>query len=348
MEDFHLNLEAADAAMKYTAGTAQNAWRRRHVIAAGLGALVLRRAWSQEATYPQRTVRLVVPLSAGSSPDVRARALAERLSAELGQRFVVENRPGAGTTLGSTAVAEAPADGHTLLVTLSPALQTGPLLYRSARYDPMSSFTAIGSVSRAAPFLVVNAAHPARSARDLVELSRSTPGGLALAFSGPGGVTHLPAELLRQASGANFLYVPYKSEVDSLPDLVGQRIDAAHYYGPLAVPQVRAGRLRALAYAGTQRNAALPEVPTYAEAGFAGVEFHVLLMLLGPAGLPAAVVERLSQALRKATQDAGLKAQFELAGSQAVFGTAEQTLAVMRQDAATAGRLITQLRITPE
>lgn len=251
-------------------------------------------------------------------------------------------------TLGSAAVADAPPDGYTLLMTLSPALQTGPMLYRSARYDALASFTVIGHVSRTAPFLVVNDAHPARSVKDLVDLARDTPGGLPMAISGLGGVTHLPAELLRQASGANFLYVPYKSEVDSLQDLRGQRVAAAHYYGPLAVPQVRAGRLRALAHAGAQRNTALPDVPTYAEAGFAGVEFNVMLMLLGPAGLPAAAVERLGQALRRATQDAGLQALFESSGSQAVFGTAEQTLAAMRQDAAMAGRLVTQLRLVPE
>ena len=338
--------------MKNPTSSAGHALRRRQVLAAGLGALALPLApqplRAQEAPYPNRPVRLVVPLSAGSSPDMRARALAERLSGELGQRFIIENRPGAGTTLGSAAVADAPADGYTLLVTLSPALQTGPMLYRSARYDALASFTPIGSVSRTAPFLVVSAAHPAQTVKDLVDLSRSTPGGLPVAYSGSGGVTHLPAELLRQASGAEFLYVPYKSEVDSMQDLMGQRITAAHYYGPLAVPQVRAGRLRALAYAGAQRNAALPEVPTYAEAGYPGVEFQVLLMLLGPVGMPAAIVERLGQALRKATQDAGLQAQFEQSGSQAVFGTAEQTHAAMRRDAASAGRLITQLRLMPE
>lgn len=316
----------------------------------GLLALPLTRqaAHAEQAPYPQQAVRLIVPFSAGSSPDVRGRALADRLAAELGQRVQIENRAGAGTTLGTTIVAEARPDGYTLLLTLSPALQTGPLLYPSARYDALASFTPVGSVSRAAPFLLVAAAHPAQTVRELVEQSKRTPGGLPVAYAGPGGVTHLPAELLRQASGAQFLYVPYKSDVDSQSDLVGQRVAAAHYYGPLAVPQVRAGRLRALAYAGAQRNAALPDVPTYAEAGFAGVEFHVLLMLLGPAGLPAALVERLGQALRTATQDAGMQAQFEAFGSQAVYGTAEQTAAALRRDAAMAGRLIAQLRITPE
>lgn len=340
--------------MKYPAGPVEQLPRRRQVLTAGIGLLALPLTWppaqaqAQEAPYPQQMVRLVVPFSAGSSPDVRGRALAERLAAELGQRVLIENRPGAGTTLGTAAVAEARPDGYTLLLTLSPALQTGPMLYRSARYDALTSFTPIGSVSRTAPFLVVPAAHPAQTVRELVELSKSTPGGLALAYAGPGGVTHLPSELLRQASGAQFLYVPYKSDVDSLSDLVGQRITAAHYYGPLAVPQVRAGRLRALAYAGAQRNRALPDVPTYAEAGYAGVEFHVLLALLGPAGLPAAVVERLGTALRTATQDAGMQAQFEVFGSQAVYGNAEQTAAALLRDAAMASRLIAQLRITPE
>ena len=335
--------------MKNPACLANHPLRRRQVLSAGIGMLALPlTGQAQHAPYPQHTVRLVVPFSAGSSPDVRGRALAERLEAELGQRVLVENRPGAGATLGAAVVAEARPDGYTLLLTLSPALQTGPMLYRSARYDALTSFTPVGSVSRAAPFLVVPAANPVQTVRELVELSTSTPGGLAVAYAGPGGVTHLPAELLRQASGAQFLYVPYKSDAESLSDLVGQRIAAAHYYGPLAVPQVRAGRLRALAYAGAQRNTALPDVPTYAEAGYAGVEFHVLLALLGPAGLPVSVIERLGQSLRSATQDARLQAQFEAFGSQALFGNAEQTAAALRRDAALASRLIAQLRITPE
>lgn len=325
---------------------------RRRVVAASLGALVLPfmggTARAQEGPYPNRPVRLVVPLGAGSSPDARARALAERLSAQLGQRVVVENRAGAGTTLGTAAVAEARADGYTLLATLSPALQTGPLLYRSARYDPSGSFTPIGSFSRGAPFLVVGASQPLRTVKDLVDRARATPGGLPVAYSGPGGVTHLPAEMLRQAAGVEFLYVPYKSEVDSLADVLAQRVVAAHYYGPFAVPQVQAGRLRALAYAGTQRSPALPEVPTVAESGFPGVEFHVQMLLLGPAGLAADIVERLSAALRAALQDAGLQAQLELTGSQAVFGTPAQAAATVRKDAAMAGQLIKRLGIVPE
>lgn len=325
--------------------------QRRRLLASAIGALTLPLAATpargQDGPYPSRPVRIIVPLGSGSSPDLRARLLADSLSAQMGQRFIIENRAGAGTTLGSTAAAEARADGYTLLATLSPALQTGPLLYRSARYDAQASFTPIGSFSRAAPFLVVSATQPLRSVKDLMVQAGATPGGLPMAYSGPGGVTHLPAELLRQAAGADFLYVPYKSEVDSLQDLLAHRVVAAHYYGALAVPQVQAGRLRALAYAGAQRSAALPQVPTLAEAGFPGLEFHVEMLLLGPAGLPGDIVGRLSHAVHVATQDAGLQSQFELTGSQAVYATPAQTAAALRRDAAMAAQIIQQLRIVP-
>lgn len=339
--------------MKHKQSTALRPWqiRRRSLLASALGALALPFAPSpgraQDGPYPNRPVRIIVPFGAGSSPDARARVLADSLSSQMGQRFIVENRAGAGTTLGSTAVAETRADGYTLLATLSPALQTGPLLYRSARYNALTSFTPVGSFSRASPFLVVSATQALRTVQDLIALAGATHGGLPMAYSGPGGVTHLPAELLRQTAGAEFLYVPYKSEVDSLQDLLAHRVVAAHYYGALAVPQVQAGRLRALAHAGAQRSSALPDVPTLAEAGFPGVEFQVVMLLLGPAGLPEEIVDRLSKALQVATQDAGLQSQFELTGSQTVFATPGQTAAALRRDAAMAGQLIRQLRIVP-
>ena len=317
-------------------------------IAALLALWALASARADEGAYPSRPVRLIVPLGAGSSPDVRVRALAERLSALLGQRFFVENRPGAGTTLGNAAVAEAHPDGYTLLAALAPALQTGPMLYRSARYDPVTSFTPIGIFSRASPFLVVSAAAPARGVAGLLEQASQRPGGLLVAFSGPGGVSHLPAEMLRSAAGATFLYVPYKSEIDSMADLIAQRVDASFQFGAIAVPQVQAGRLRALAYAGAARSGSLPDVPTLEELGFQGLEFHVLLLLLGPAGLPGEVVARLGAALRAATLDASLQQQFERTGSQLVFGDAEQTALAIRADAAQAGKLVRQLRIAPE
>ncbi len=326
----------------------------RRIVAAGivwaavlplLGPIVLKAA---EPNYPAKPVRIVCPAVAGSSADVRTRLLAERLSARLGQRFVVENKPGAGATLGTVLVADAKPDGYTLLATFTPNFPIGPVLYRAARYDPVTSFTPIAMFSRASPFLIVHPSFPGRTLEEFVALAKSKPGALIVAHSGLAGPAHLPAELFRRAAGIDVLYVPYKSEALALPDLIGGQISAMFAYTAMAVPQIKAGNVRALAVAGAHRNGAVPNVPTFAESGYPAVEFHGTMLLLGPAGLRKELVTLLNSEVASILIEPNVRASYESTGAEPVSGSPEQVAELIKRELSTNGVLVKELAISLE
>ena len=265
------------------------------------------------------------------------------MAAVLGQAVVVENAPGAGTTRGSMIVANAPADGSTLLLTFSPTFSLAPIQYSSARYDPVKSFVALGSFARISPFMVVHPSLPVRNLPDYIELARSTPGLLEFAHSGTAGVPLLLAELLRRQAQVQFLYAPYRNEAESRADVLSGRVSTAVFWAPVAVPLVRAGRLRALAYAGATRHALLPEVPTFAELGYGAVQLQLEMLLLAPAGLPPDTAQRLSDALREAALGSQLKAELLAIGITPHHGTAAQTATLIDNDARSLGQTVRQL-----
>jgi tripartite-type tricarboxylate transporter receptor subunit TctC len=207
--------------------------RRRFLIATlrtlAVSALI-NVAHAADGNYPGRPVRLIVPVSTGSSGDVRVRLLAEKLSGRFGQRFVVENKPGGGTTLAAALVAKAKPDGYTLLATFTPPFTVGPIVYRSAGYDAQKSFTLIASFARASPILAVHPSVPAKTVKELVALALAKPGMLTVGHSGIGAGIHLPSEMFRRATKIDVVYVPYKSEAEAYPDLVGGQISAMFVY----------------------------------------------------------------------------------------------------------------------
>ncbi len=299
-----------------------------------------------DGAYPARTVRIVFPASAGSTGDVRTRVLADRLSARLGQRFVVENKPGAGTTIGTVAVMGAKPDGYTLLATFTPAFPVGPLLYKGASYDPVKSFTPVAMFSRGAPFLVVNPSLPAGSLKEFVQLAKDKPGALALGHGGIGGANHLPAELFRRAAGLDFLFVPYKGETQAMADVIGGQVAGMFAYTALAVPQIQAGKVRALAVAASTRNASLPNVPTVAESGYPGFEFHGVMLLLGPAGMPREIVELLNRQIREILQEPEVRATYESSGADPVSGSPEQAAALLKTELEVNGAIVGEFGLT--
>ncbi len=305
-------------------------------------------ATAAESTYPSQPVRIVFPGSAGSTGDARLRLLADRLSARLGQRFNVENKPGAGTTLGTMIVAAAKPDGYTLLATFTPAFPTGPLLYKDVPYDVTRSFAPIAMFSRGAPFLVVNPSVQANTVRELVALAKTHPGALTLGHGGLGGANHLPAQMLGAAAGVEFLYVPYKGETQAMMDVIGGQVSGMFAYTAIAVPFIQAGKVRALAVAGAHRNGALPHVPTVAESGFAGFEFYGTMLLLGPAGLQKDVVGLLNREIGSILQERDVRASYEASGADPVFGTPEETAALIRRELDANGALLRKLGITAD
>ena len=301
-----------------------------------------------EDIYPSRPVRIVYPSGAGASGDARTRMLAEKLSARLGQRFVVENKPGAATTLGTRFVASAKPDGYLLLATFTPAFPLGPLLYKDAGYDPTASFKPIAIFAQGSPFLVVHPSFPAKTVKEFVAIAKAKPGSITFAHAGVGNATHLPAEQFRRAADIDVLYVPYKSEADALPDVLSGQVSAGFFYTAIAVPQIKAGKLRALAVARPERNPAVPEVLTIAEAGYPGCEFQGTMLLLGPAGLPDKIVSLLNKEVAAIMQDDTVRSYYANTGADPVYGTLAEVHSLIARETERNVALVKALNILPQ
>ena len=301
-----------------------------------------------QQNYPTKPVRIIYPAAAGSTGDLRTRVLAEKLSQRLGQRFIVESKPGASTTIGTALVAAAPPDGYTLLSTFTPSFSIGHILNKTAAYDPVLSFTPIGMFARGSPFLIVNPTLPVATLKDFVALAKSKPGAITLAHGGPGSATHLPAMLFSRAAGIDVLYVAYKGDSATIPDLIGGQISASFAYTAVAVPQIKAGKVRALAVGGVERNPAVPEVPTFAEAGYPGFHYDATMLLLGPAGLPQDIVILLNREIALILKDPDVRAIYEKTGSNPVSGNPAETAALIKRELEIGGGLVKELGIVLE
>ncbi|MEP6790723.1 MAG: tripartite tricarboxylate transporter substrate binding protein [Ramlibacter sp.] len=248
--------------------------------------------------YPNRPVKLVVPFAAGGFTDVVARILGQRLSAAMGQQFVIDNRPGAGSLIGSDAVAKAAPDGYTLLMVSSTHV-ISPWIYKNMPYDPIKSFAPVSKLVDSAYVLLVNPKVPARNVQELVALSKSAPDALHYASSGNGSAQHLMGGLFVSMTGARLTHVPYRGSSGAASDLVAGVVESSFAGVPNALAQVPQGRLRALAVTTAKRIPQLPDVPTMQEAGVPGYEASVWLALLAPAGTPHDIVARLNTEVGK-------------------------------------------------
>ena len=269
--------------------------------------------------YPSRPVRIVVPLSPGGFADTPARMLAPRLSAQYGRQFFVENRPGAGGTIGADFVAKSPPDGYNLLLTGTPHV-TSAHLYKKLPYDSLKDFTPIAMIASGPYALVVNPQKVAvASVRELVAAAKAQPGMIDYASSGNGSAQHLVGALFISMAGAQLNHVPYKGSSPAMQDMISGQVGVSFAGVPNVLGHVRSGRLKALAVTTPKRWSELPEVPTLAEAGVPGYEATLWLNLSGPAGLPAELVQRLHAEIGKALQDPELQANFRSAGVEATM-----------------------------
>jgi tripartite-type tricarboxylate transporter receptor subunit TctC len=265
--------------------------------------------FAQGDVWPSQSVRVILPFAAGATSDVLARVLTDRLKVELGQSFVIENKVGAGGTLGSAEAAKASADGQTLLWGTVSSLAIAPALFPNAGYDPSTSFAPISQVFRIAHVVSVPANHPAKTLQELLATAREKPGAVSFASSGNGTISHLIGELLLARTGVKMLHVPYKSAPAGQADHISGRIDVRFDTLLDGRPALSSGQTRALAVTSSERVASLPNVPTMAEAGVPDFVVTGWFAFVGPAGLPSAIAERMSNALadilkRKDTQDA--------------------------------------------
>lgn len=251
--------------------------------------------------WPTKPLRAIVPVGAGSSTDIVHRIVLEQVSEQLGQAIVVENRVGAGGTIGTAVVAKAQPDGYTLLA-IGSALTITPALYKNLSYDPVRDFAAIVPVGISPSVLVVSPAKGMKRASDLVAAARAQPNALNFSSVGIGTATHLSAERFLASAGVLVVHVPFKGGAEAMSEVVAGRVD--FFFGPVALvlPQLRDGRLVALAVNTSRRSGTLPDVPTTAEAGIADAEYPIWYGLFAPAGTPREVVERLSRETLKALQ----------------------------------------------
>lgn len=288
------------------AGLSTNRWptRRRQVLMAIASAMAFTHpAHAQQSdVYPTRAIRLVVPVPPGGPADLIARALGDRLRVELGQAVIVDNRPGAAGSLGSAQVLKAPADGYTLLVSLPSAQITAPLLMEKPPFDGVKDFTPIGRFGYFTAVLLINEAVPASSFRELLAYVKQQPGKLNYASTGIGSLPHLTTELLKMREGLDIVHVPYRGGAPAAQALIANEAQVMFGEITTALPWIQSKRLKALAVASEMRSTLLPNVPTLAEAGMRDAPGNSWIGLSGPPGMPPAVVERLSQALVKASQ----------------------------------------------
>lgn len=297
--------------------------------------------------YPSRALRIVVPSSAGSGADFSARLIAQPLGERLGQQLVVENRAGAATMIGTELVAKAAPDGYTLLLGVG-TLATAPSMYKKVPYDAQRDFAPITQLANVANVLVVHPSLPAKSVKELVALAKARPGEIAFASSGTGTNPHLSMELFLYMTGTRMLHVPYKGPTPGLIDLLGGRVSAMSTSITASIPHMRTGRLRALGVTTARRAAALPDVPTVAEAGVAGYEAVQWWALLAPAGTPAEIITRLHREAVWALNLNDVRERFVREGMDVVAGSPQDFAAVLRADTEKWARIVKSAGIQPE
>lgn len=268
--------------------------------------------------WPSRPVKLVVPYPPGGPTDIVARVVAERLQAQTGQPFVVDNRPGAGGNLGADAVAKAPADGYTLLVATT-AHAINKSLFKNLTYDVQRDFAPVSLLTQGPLVLVVHPDFPARNVAELIAMAKAKPKSVSFASSGNGQSTHLAAELFASMAGAPMTHIPYKGSAPALNDLIAGQVPLMFDTMLSAMPHVKGGKLRALAITGEKRSPAAPDVPTIAESGLPGYQAYAWNGLLVPAATPAPVVHRLSEELKTALANPGVQEKFAAQGFAATW-----------------------------
>jgi len=280
-------------------------------------------ALGQSGSYPQRPIRIIVPFSPGASTDIVGRMLATRLTEAWGQPVVIENRVGAGGTIGGAYAAKATPDGYTLFMGSVGSLGTSSGLYKNLPYDPVRDFAPITLAVRAASVFILHPSIPATSVRELTAVLRAKPGGLNYSSSGNGSPSHLAVELYKSMAGVQATHVPYKGPAEALTDLISGQVQFSIQSVVSAMPFVKSGKLRPLATTGRTRMPELPELPTMIEAGLPGYEVYVWYGVLAPAGTPRDIVLRLNAELVRILNLADVRSRLLAQGGELATGTPE-------------------------
>lgn len=293
--------------------------------------------------YPNKPIRLVVPFPAGGATDIFARAVSAKLGERLSTTVVVDNKPGAGGTIGSDIVAKGAPDGYTLLLATSSTHAIGPS-FGKVPYDAVNDFTPISHVGNAPSIMVVPTSSPAKTVKEWVDYAKKNPGKLNYASSGNGTVVHLTSEYFKAQAGLFLVHIPYRGTALAIPDLVSGKLDVLFDSLPSGLPHVKEGRLRALGITSLKRSPLLPDLPAIAET-VPGYESVTWFGLYGPKGMPSDMVNRLSAAVNQALQDADVKERLARLGIDPVGGTPAQFASMTNEDRAKWKRIIQERKL---
>jgi tripartite-type tricarboxylate transporter receptor subunit TctC len=302
---------------------------------------------AQEQIYPTKPVRLVVPFAPGGGVDATGRVIATKLTNAWRQQVVVDNRTGAGTTIGTEIAARSAADGYTLLVTNN-ALAISAGLYQQLRYDTARDFAPIMEVLRSPFVLVVPGNSPAKTTKDLIAQAKAKPGELALANTGIGSGPHLAGVLFGIMAGASFNHIPYKGGGPAMQDIMASRVHCLFVVPIMAMPHTQTGRLRVLAVTSAKRATTLPDVPTIAESALPGYEATTWYMFLGPAGLPAAIVAKINRDTAEGLRQADAVKVLGSEGAEMVLGTPAAANQLLQRELVRWAKVIKQANVKPD
>ena len=292
-----------------------------------------------QAAYPAKVIKIVVPFTAGSATDIMARIVGEKLSTSMGQAVVVENRPGAGGTLGASQVAKSEPDGYTLLV-VSTGHVVNPALYANLNYETLGDFAGVTPLAALPSVLVVGAGSPIKNVAELIAAAKAKPGQLNYASAGVGSATHVNAEKFRAQANIQVTHIPFKGTPETIVETSSGRVDFMFTPVLASIPSIRDNRMRAIAVSTSKRSSALPDVPTVAEAGLPGFVFDFWIGMLAPAKTPRAIVNKLNAEVRNILQQPDVKDRLSKLGADPMPMSPEQFDAYMKEEFATLGAVM--------
>jgi tripartite-type tricarboxylate transporter receptor subunit TctC len=298
--------------------------------------------------YPSKPIRLMVPFPPGGSTDIVARIVAQRLGTQLGQQLVIENRGGAGGTLGTAVVAKASPDGYTLVVGTTSTHVVAPSVYQKLEYDPVKDFAPISLMAVTPYLLVVNPNVQAKSVKELVELMKAQPGKLNYASAGVGSTTHLAMEMLKGASNTYALHIPYNGNGPAGTAVIAGQVEILFGSLPAVLPHAKSGKVRALAVGTLKRSPSLPDVPTVAESGYPGFDASLWLAIMAPAGTPAPVVERLNKEVIAAVSAKDTAELLDKNGAEPVTSTPAELAAMIKDGVVKYAKVVKDAGVKPE
>ncbi len=311
-------------------------------------ALLLASGVASAQPFPSKPIRIVAPFPPGGSADFTARVIAEHFSRAFGQPAVVENVPGAGGVIAAERNAKAAPDGYTLIVGSTGIMSVNASLLRNLTYDPAKDFTPVSLVIRVPSYLVINPKVPANSVRELIEYARANPGRLTYASAGNGTSQHTNPELFKSMAKAFILPITYRGSSPAMAALMSGEVDMMIELGPTAIPQIKAGRIKALGASTAQRTRAMPDLPTIAESGLPGFDAYTWFGIAGPPGMPRDVVMKLHTEIVNAVAPPEVRARLEAVGAEVVASTPDEFAEFQKKEAAKWAKVVKDAGIRPE